>query len=158
MSHRASWPPVCPAHSSPNVEMEPIPRGTGSSNPSPSSEESSANGKWRRPAPPSFNVEQQLPEVDVGAAGTAHSVLPSIEPKKARHIYLSRPSRNQTGFRTSSTLGRTGYFWMICRFTSARIFPQRECKLNEPNGFEPLRPADDRIIRVFWPINFAHNR
>ena len=125
---------------------------------SPPAKKSSANGKWRRPAPPSFNVEQQLPEVDVGAPGTAHSVLPSIEPKKARHIYLSRPSRNQTGFRTSSTLGRTGYFWMICRFTSARIFPQRECKLNQPNGFEPLRPADDRIIRVFWPINFAHNR
>jgi len=32
-----------------------------------------------------------------------------------------------------STLSRTGYFWTICRFTSARIFPQRGCKLNEPN-------------------------
>jgi len=46
---------------------------------------------------------------------------------------------------------------MICRFTSARIFPQRGCKLSEPNGFEPLRRVHDRIIRVFWPINFAHN-
>jgi hypothetical protein len=59
---------------------------------------------------------------------------------------------------THSTLGRTGYFWMICRFTSARIFPQRGCKLSEPNGFEPLRRVYDRIIRVFWPINFAHKR
>ena len=40
MSHRAPRPPGCPAHSSPNVEMEPISRGTGSSNPSPSSGES----------------------------------------------------------------------------------------------------------------------
>src|SRR6516164_1689883 len=49
-------------------------------------------------------------------------------------------------------------FWMICRFTSARIFPQRGSKLSEPNGFEPLRRVHDRIIRVFWPINFAHKR
>ena len=47
---------------------------------------------------------------------------------------------------------------MICRFTSARIFPQRGCKLNEPNGFQPLRRVHDRIIRVLWPINFAHKR
>jgi hypothetical protein len=49
---------------------------------------------------------------------------------------LSRPSRNQTGdFRMRSALRRTGYFWMVRRFTSAQIFPQRGCKLNEPNGF-----------------------
>ena len=61
----------------------------------PPAKKSSANGKWRRPAPPSFNVEQQLPEVDVGAPGTAHSVLPSIEPKKARHIYLMRVGQHR---------------------------------------------------------------
>jgi hypothetical protein len=33
---------------------------------------------------------------------------------------------------------------MICRFTSARIFPQRGCKLNEPNRFQPLRHIHDR--------------
>jgi hypothetical protein len=83
----------------------------------------------------------------------------SVESAERRAgLTLSRPSRNQTGFRTHSTLSRTGYFWMICRFTSARIFPQRGCKLNEPNGFEPLRRVHDRIIRVFWPINFAHKR
>ena len=76
--------------------------------------------------------------------------LANLIPKPAK------PEPNRDFERTP--LGRTGYFWMICRFTSARIFPQRECKLNEPNGSEPLRPADDRIIRVFWPINFAHNR
>jgi predicted ATPase len=31
-----------------------------------------------------------------------------------------------------------GLFWMICRFTSARIFPQRGCKLNKPNGFRAI--------------------
>ena len=69
----------------------------------------------------------------------------------------AKPEPNR-GFRTRSTLGRTGYFWMICRFTSARIFPQRGCKLSEPNVFEPFRRVHDRIIRVFWPINFAHKR
>ena len=39
----------------------------------------------------------------------------------------SEPNRR---FRARSALGRAGYFWMICRFTSARIFPQRGCKLN----------------------------
>jgi hypothetical protein len=43
VSHRAPRPPGCPAHSPPNIEMEPISRGTGSSNPSPSSGESAAN-------------------------------------------------------------------------------------------------------------------
>ena len=36
--------------------------------------------------------------------------------------------------------------------------PAARCKLNEPNGFEPLRRVHDRIIRVLWPINFAHKR
>ena len=44
---------------------------------------------------------------------------------------------------------------MICRFTSARNFPQRGCKLNEPNGFEPLRRVHDRIIRVFLANKFC---
>jgi hypothetical protein len=30
--------------------------------------------------------------------------------------------------------------------------------LTKPNGFEPLRRVHDRIIRVLWPINFAHKR
>jgi hypothetical protein len=68
-----------------------------------------------------------------------------------------KPEPNRR-FRTRSALGRAGYFWMICRFTSARIFPQRGCKLNEPNGFEPLWRVHDRIIRALSPINFAHKR
>src|SRR6516165_5487962 len=68
-----------------------------------------------------------------------------------RHILLSRPSRNQT----RSTVGHTGYFWMICRSTSARIFPQRGCKLNEPNGFKPLRRVEDRIIPASLPPKFC---
>jgi hypothetical protein len=67
-----------------------------------------------------------------------------------------KPEPNRR-FRTCSALGRAGYFWMICRFTSARIFPQRGCKLNEPNGFEPLRRVHDRIIRALSPINFAQS-
>ena len=42
---------------------------------------------------------------------------------------LAKPEPNRR-FRARSALGRAGYFWMICRFTSARIFPQRGCKLN----------------------------
>ena len=68
-----------------------------------------------------------------------------------------KPEPNRR-FRTCSALGGTGYFWMICRFTSARIFPQRGCKLSEPNGFEPLRRVHDRIICALSPINFAHKR
>ena len=68
-----------------------------------------------------------------------------------------KPEPNRR-FRTRSALGRAGYFWMICQFTSARIFPQRGCKLNEPNGFEPLWRVHDRIIRALSPINFAHKR
>jgi len=68
-----------------------------------------------------------------------------------------KPEPNRR-FRTRSALGRTGYFWMICRFTSARIFPQRGCKLNEPNGFKPLWRVHDRIICALSPINFAHKR
>jgi hypothetical protein len=68
-----------------------------------------------------------------------------------------KPELNRR-FRTRSALGRTSYFWMICRFTSARIFPQRGCKLNEPNGFKPLRRVHDRIICALSPINFAHKR
>jgi hypothetical protein len=75
-----------------------------------------------------------------------------------RPEYLSRPSRNQTGISNALRPRPYGLFWMVCRFTSARIFPQRGCKLNEPNGFEPLRRIHDRIIRVLWPINFAHKR
>jgi predicted TIM-barrel fold metal-dependent hydrolase len=71
---------------------------------------------------------------------------------------LSRPSRNQTRISNALRPRPYGLSWMICRFTSARIFPQRGCKLNEPNGFEPLRRVHDRIIRVLWPINFAHKR
>jgi len=72
---------------------------------------------------------------------------------------LSRPSRNQTGdFEHAPPSAVRGYFWTICRSTSARIFPQRGCKLNEPNGFEPLRRVHDRIIRASSPINFAHKR
>ena len=37
---------------------------------------------------------------------------------------LAKPKPNRR-FRTRSAVGRTGYFWMICRSTSARIFPQR---------------------------------
>ena len=40
LNHRALRPTGCPAYSSPTVETEPISRGTGSSNPSPSSGES----------------------------------------------------------------------------------------------------------------------
>jgi hypothetical protein len=75
-----------------------------------------------------------------------------------RHFYLAptRPCRADisNGLRPRPC----GLFWMICRFTSARIFPQRGCKLNEPNGFEPLWRVHDRIIRGLWPINFAHKR
>src|SRR6516162_692145 len=71
---------------------------------------------------------------------------------------LSRPSRNQTRISNALRPRPYGLSWMICRFTSARIFPQRGCKLNEPNGFEPLRRVHDHIIRVLWPINFAHKR
>ena len=42
---------------------------------------------------------------------------------------LAKPEPNRR-FRARSALGRAGYFWMICRSTSARIFPQRGCKLN----------------------------
>ena len=51
---------------------------------------------------------------------------------------LSRPSRNQTGISNALRPRPYGLIWMICRFTSARIFPQRGCKLNEPNGFLSL--------------------
>jgi hypothetical protein len=71
---------------------------------------------------------------------------------------LSRPSRNQTGISNALCPRSYGLIWMICRFTSARIFPQRGCKHNEPNGFQPLRRVHDRIIRVLWPINFARKR
>jgi hypothetical protein len=54
--------------------------------------------------------------------------------KSAFHPKPAKPEPNRL-IRTHFTLGRTGYFWMICRSTSARIFPQRGCKLNEPNGF-----------------------
>jgi hypothetical protein len=80
--------------------------------------------------------------------------------KKVVHLSNPKPDKPEpnTRFRTRSALGPAGYFWMICRFTSARIFPQRGCKLNEPNGFEPLRRVHDRIIRALSPINFAHQR
>jgi CubicO group peptidase (beta-lactamase class C family) len=81
-----------------------------------------------------------------------------IFPESQSKFFLSRPSRNQTGISNALRPRPYGLFWMICRFTSARIFPQRGCKLNEPNGFEPLRRVHDRIIRVLWPINFAHKR
>jgi len=68
-----------------------------------------------------------------------------------------KPEPNRR-FRRRSALGHTGYFGMICRFTSARIFPQRGCKLSEPNGFKPLRPIHHRIICALSPINFAHKR
>jgi hypothetical protein len=76
------------------------------------------------------------------------------------HDVLPKPDKPEPNrrFRTRCALGRAGYFWMICRFTSAWIFPQRGCKLNEPNGFEPLWRVHDRIIRALSPINFAHKR
>src|SRR6516162_2164798 len=91
---------------------------------------------------------------DVSAAPGALCAQLTLECHEPKNGFAAGRAR----LRTHSTLGRTGYFWMICRFTSARIFPQRGCKLSEPNGFEPLRRVHDRIIRVFWPINFAHKR
>jgi hypothetical protein len=73
------------------------------------------------------------------------------------HPKPDKPEPNRR-FRRRSALGHTGYFWMICRFTSARIFPQRGCKLSEPNGFKPLRPIHHRIICALSRINFAHKR
>jgi hypothetical protein len=50
---------------------------------------------------------------------------------------------------------------MICRSTSARIFPQRgcklKCKLNEPHVSEPPWQFDDRIIDRSSPPKPAHD-
>jgi hypothetical protein len=74
-------------------------------------------------------LERLLPAL-ISALLAAPSRLEAPKPDK--------PESNRR-LRRRSALGRTGYFWVICRFTSARIFPQRGCKLNEPNGFKPLR-------------------
>jgi hypothetical protein len=60
---------------------------------------------------------------------------------------LSRTSQNQTGdFEHAPPSAVRAVFWMICRFTSARIFPQRGCKLNEPHGVKPL-----------WRVHGSHH-
>src|SRR6516165_5536898 len=99
---------------------------------------------------------EAIPGVGVSIAGAIAEMLTTGRWTFLDH--LSRPSRNQTRISNALRPRPYGLSWMICRFTSARIFPQRGCKLNEPNGFEPLRRVHDRIIRVLWPINFAHKR
>jgi len=91
-------------------------------------------------------------EIGVYAGASMNTyLLNNVYPKP------DKPEPNRR-FRRRSALGHTGYFGMICRFTSARIFPQRGCKLSEPNGFKPLRPIHHRIICALSPINFAHKR
>ena len=124
---------------------------------------------------------EHMPALDVGAPITvlagvhvgcfelfAHQGIHKITDLKGKTVglhaspisllTLSRPSRNQTGISNALHPRPYGLFLDDLPITSARIFPQRGCKLNEPNGFEPLRRVHDRIIRVFWPINFAHKR
>src|SRR6266481_5156247 len=116
-----------PAHSSPNVEMEPISRGTGSSNPSPSSGESIAN---------LFELEDVGPRSTppMSRAGSNEHVLEAVQRRLDEHPVDAKRSDQST----AETPCREGavHIWKIdargCRSSSSarsyKYFTLRNCK------------------------------